>query len=437
MSETEKKEKTVYVGITGDMIHPGIINIIQQGAKYGRLIVGLLTNSAIATHKRIPYLTYEQRKKVLENIKGVSEVVPQEDWSYVPNLEKLKPDYIIHGDDWKTNYLKNIRDEVYDVMKKIGGEVIEIPYTQGINSSKLFENKTNIGVTQEQRLKSLKRLIKSKPIVRILEAHSGLSGLIIENLEIEKEDGIHRFDGIWTSSLPDSTSLDTVETDPVDFETRLNTLSDILECTTKPIIYGGDAHKIPEKFAFMVKTLERKGISAIILSDKITKYSIPDDKNIDILCEEEEFYHKIKEGKKAQITDDFMIIARIEELSLGKTVEDALKKAFASIEAGADGILINNKEKSGEKIKEFCSKFKKEKKDIPIVLVPNDYNQITEKEFVEWGANIIIYANYMLKAAYPAMKKCAETILNNERSLEVNEMCMPIKEILTLIPGTS
>ena len=437
MSKTEKKEKTVYVGITGDMIHPGIINIIQQGAKYGRLIVGLLTNSAIATHKRIPYLTYEQRKKVLENIKGVSEVVPQEDWSYVPNLEKLKPDYIIHGDDWKTNYLKNIRDEVYDVMKKIGGEVIEIPYTQGINSSKLFENKTNIGVTQEQRLKSLKRLIKSKPIVRILEAHSGLSGLIIENLEIEKEDGIHRFDGIWTSSLPDSTSLDTVETDPVDFETRLNTLSDILECTTKPIIYGGDAHKIPEKFAFMVKTLERKGISAIILSDKITKYSIPDEKNIDILCEEEEFFYKIKEGKKAQITDDFMIIARIEELSLGKTVEDALKKAFASIEAGADGILINNKEKSGEKIKEFCSKFKKEKKDIPIVLVPNDYNQITEKEFVEWGANIIIYANYMLKAAYPAMKKCAETILNSERSLEVNEMCMPIKEILTLIPGTS
>ena len=437
MSETEKKEKTVYVGITGDMIHPGIINIIQQGAKYGRLIVGLLTNSAIATHKRIPYLTYEQRKKVLENIKGVSEVVPQEDWSYVPNLEKLKPDYIIHGDDWKTNYLKNIRAEVYDVMKKLGGEVIEIPYTEGINSSKLFENKTNIGVTQEQRLKSLKRLIKSKPIVRILEAHSGLSGLIIENLEIEKEDGIHRFDGIWTSSLPDSTCLDTVETDPVDFETRLNTLSDILECTTKPIIYGGDAHKIPEKFAFMVKTLERKGISAIILSDKITKYSIPDDKNIDILCEEEEFYHKIKEGKKSQITDDFMIIARIEELTLGKTVEDALKKAFASIEAGADGILINNKEKSGEKIKEFCSKFKKEKKDIPIVLVPNDYNQITEKEFVEWGANIIIYANYMLKAAYPAMKKCAETILNNERSLEVNEMCMPIKEILTLIPGTS
>ena len=437
MSKTEKKEKTVYVGITGDMIHPGIINIIQQGAKYGRLIVGLLTNSAIATHKRIPYLTYEQRKKVLENIKGVSEVVPQEDWSYVPNLEKLKPDYIIHGDDWKTNYLKNIRAEVYDVMKKLGGEVIEIPYTEGINSSKLFENKTNIGVTQEQRLKSLKRLIKSKPIVRILEAHSGLSGLIIENLEIEKEDGIHRFDGIWTSSLPDSTSLETVETDPVDFETRLNTLSDILECTTKPIIYGGDAYNIPEKFAFMVKTLERKGISAIILSDKITKYSIPDEKNIDILCEEEEFFYKIKEGKKAQITDDFMIIARIEELTLGKTVEDALKKAFASIEAGADGILINNKEKSGEKIKEFCSKFKKEKKDIPIVLVPNDYNQITEKEFVEWGANIIIYANYMLKAAYPAMKKCAETILNNERSLEVNEMCMPIKEILTLIPGTS
>ena len=289
MSTSEKKEKTVYVGITGDMIHPGIINIIQQGAKYGRLIVGLLTNTAIATHKRIPYLTYEQRKKILENIKGVSEVVPQEDWSYVPNLEKLKPDYIIHGDDWKTNYLKNIRTEVYEVMKKIGGEVIEIPYTKGINSSKIFENKINIGVTQEQRLKTLKRLIKSKPIVRILEAHSGLSGLIIENLEIEKEDGIHRFDGMWMSCQSEMTGIDTVEVDPVDFETRLNTLSDILECTTKPIIYGGDSNEFPEKFSAMVKTLERKGISAVILSDKTTKNLILHPNDSEVLCSEEDF----------------------------------------------------------------------------------------------------------------------------------------------------
>ena len=437
MSTSEKKEKTVYVGITGDMIHPGIINIIQQGAKYGRLIVGLLTNSAIATHKRIPYLTYEQRKKILENIKGVSEVVPQEDWSYVPNLEKLKPNYIIHGDDWKTNYLKNIRTEVYEVMKKIGGEVIEIPYTKGINSSKIFENKINIGVTQEQRLKTLKRLIKSKPIVRILEAHSGLSGLIIENLEIEKEDGVHRFDGMWMSCLSEMTGIDTVEVDPVDFETRLNTLSDILECTTKPIIYGGDSNEFPEKFSTMVKTLERKGISAVILSDKTTKNSILHPNDSEVLCGEEDFCNKIKEGKAAQIIDDFMIIAKIEELSLGKTVDDALNKALACIKAGADGILITDKEKSGERIKEFCLKLRKENKEIPIILVPYEYDQITEKEMNEWGANIIIYANYLRKAAYPAMKKCAETILKSERSLEVNEMCMPIKEILTLIPGTS
>jgi phosphoenolpyruvate phosphomutase len=283
----------------------------------------------------------------------------------------------------------------------------------------------------------LKRLIKSKPIVRILEAHSGLSGLIIENLEIEKEDGVHRFDGMWMSCLSEMTGIDKFEVDPVDFETRLNTLSDILECTTKPIIYGGDSNEFPEKFSAMVKTLERKGISAVILSDKTTKNSILYPNDSEVLCGEEDFCNKIKEGKTAQLTDDFMIIAKIEELSLGKTVDDALNKALACIKVGADGILVTDKERSGERIKEFCLKLRKENKEIPIILVPTEYDQITEKELNEWGANIIIYTNYLRKAAYPAMKKCAETILKNERSLEVNEMCMPIKEILTLIPGTS
>ena len=426
---TDKKEKTVYVGITGDMIHPGIINIIQQGAKYGRLIVGLLSNEAIATHKRIPYLTYEQRKAVIENIKGVSEVVPQEEWSYVPNLEKLKPDYIIHGDDWKTNYLKGIREEVFEVMKKIGGEVIEIPYTKGINSSQLFENTTNNGITAVQRLKSLRQLMSYKPIIRIMEANSGLSGLIIENLKIEKEDGINRFDGIFINPFDSNPSEISSEHDSTDFTSKINTVTDILECTTKPIIYGGYTSDNYENITFTVEKLELMGISAMIIEDRY--------KNKNELCNEEEFCLKIKEGKKSQTNPDFMIIARIEELNLGKNIDDALKKSFASINAGADAILISSNQKTGDDIKEFCLKFRKENKNIPIVLIPTTYNQCTEKEFSEWGANIIIYSDYLKRVTYPAMKKCAETILKSERSLEVNEMCMPIKEILNLIPGTN
>ena len=426
---TDKKEKTVYVGITGDMIHPGIINIIQQGAKYGRLIVGLLSNTAIATHKRIPYLTYEQRKAVIENIKGVSEVVPQEEWSYVPNLEKLKPDYIIHGDDWKTNYLKGIREEVFEVMKKIGGEVIEIPYTKGINSSQLFENTTNNGITAVQRLKSLRQLMSYKPIIRIMEANSGLSGLIIENLKIEKEDGINRFDGIFINPFDSNPSEISSEHDSTDFTSKINTVTDILECTTKPIIYGGYTSDNYENITFTVEKLELMGISAMIIEDRY--------KNKNELCNEEEFCLKIKEGKKSQTNPDFMIIARIEELNLDKNIDDALKKSFASINAGADAILISSNQKTGDDIKEFCLKFRKENKNIPIVLIPTTYNQCTEKEFSEWGANIIIYSDYLKRVTYPAMKKCAETILKSERSLEVNEMCMPIKEILNLIPGTN
>lgn len=430
--------KTVYLGMTGDIIHPGIINIINEGAKHGELIVGLLTDSAIVTHKRLPYLTYEQRKAVIENIKGVSKVVPQEEWSYVPNLRKYKPDFIIHGDDWKTNYLSKIRDEVFEVMKEWNGEVIEIPYTQGINSSLLAENAKSIGTTPDVRRATLRRLIAAKPIVRIMEAHSGLSGLIVENESVMKDDGLHTFDGMWSSSLTDSTDKGKPDIEAVDLTTRMQSLTDILECTTKPIIYDGDTGGIPEHFVFTVRTLERNGVSAVIIEDKkgLKKNSLFGTEAKQELASEEEFCHKIAEGKKAQITKDFMIIARIEEIIAGRSVDEALTKAFAAVKAGADGIMIHSKDKSGSDIKEFCERFRKEYKSVPLVLVPTTYNQFTEKELCEWGANIIIYANHMLRAAYPAMEKCAQEILKAERSLEVNDICMPIKQILELIPGT-
>jgi phosphoenolpyruvate phosphomutase len=430
--------KTVYLGITGDIIHPGIINIINEGSKLGELTIGLLTDSAIVSHKRLPYLTYDQRKQVIENIKGVAKVVPQEDWSYVPNLKKYKPDIMIHGDDWKTNYLSNIREQCFDIMKEWNGQIVEIPYTKGINSTALAENASTIGTTPDIRRATLRRLLAAKPIVRILEAHSGLSGLIAEHASVTKDDGIHQFDGMWSSSLTDSTSKGKPDIEAVDLTTRLQSLTDILECTTKPIIYDGDTGGIPEHFVFTVRTLERNGVSAVIIEDKkgLKKNSLFGTEAKQVLATEEEFCEKISAGKKAQVTKDFMIIARIEEIIAGYSVDEAIAKAFAAVKAGADGVMIHSKDKSGMDIKEFCAKFRAEYKNIPIVLVPTTYNQFTEKELAEWGANIIIYANHMLRASYPAMRKCAETILQAERSLEVNDMCMPIKEILELIPGT-
>lgn len=431
-------EKKVYLGLTADIIHPGIINIINEGAKHGQLIIGLLTDSAIVSHKRLPYLTYEQRKQVVENIKGVSDVVPQEDWSYIPNLKKLKPDFIIHGDDWKSGSLSKIRDEVIEVMKEWGGEVIEVPYTKGINSSALASNMHSIGTTPEIRMKTLRRLIEAKPIVRIMEAHSGLSGLIIENLEVQKDDGIHRYDGMWSSSLTDSTSKGKPDIEAVDLTTRLQGLTDILECTTKPIIFDGDTGGKTEHFVFTVRTLERNGVSAIIIEDKVglKKNSLFGTEAKQELADVEDFCHKISEGKKAQVTKDFMIIARLESLIAGHSVDEALERAFAYVKAGADGVMIHSKEKHGNDIKEFCERFRKEYEKVPIVLVPTTYNQFTEKELASWGANIIIYANHMLRASYPAMLKAAQTILEAERSLEVNDMCLSIKQILELIPGT-
>lgn len=424
--------------MTADIMHPGLIHIINEAVKYGEVTVGLLTDKAIAEHKRLPYLTYEQRKEVVENIKGVSQVIPQEEWSYVENLKSLKPDYIIHGDDWKTGPLQEERIRVFEVMNELGGKVIEIPYTRGINSSSLNKDIKSIGTTPDVRLKTLRRLINAKPIVRILEAHDGLCGLIIENLELQKGDKREVFDGMWSSSLTDSTSKGKPDIEAVDLTTRLQDLNNILECTTKPIIFDGDTGGKIEHFVFTVRTLERHGISAVIIEDKVglKKNSLFGTEAIQTQDTIDGFCNKIRAGKEAQITNDFMIIARIESLIAGKPVSDALERAFAYIQAGADGVMIHSRNKSGDDIKEFCLKFREQYTHVPIVVVPTTYDHVFETELSEWGVNVVIYANHLLRAAYPAMMNVAKIILENERALEVRQQCMPIKEILELIPGT-
>lgn len=424
--------------MTADILHPGLINIIKEATKYGDVIVGLLTDQAIASHKRLPHLIYEQRKEVVINIKGVSQVIPQDEWSYVPNLLKYRPDYIIHGDDWKSGPLQQIREDVYKTMEEIGGQVIEIPYTKGINSTALNNELKTIGTTPDIRLKTLRRLIAAKPIVRILEAHSGLSGLIIENISIQKGDKLIAFDGMWSSSLTDSTSKGKPDIEAVDLTTRLQDLNNILECTTKPIIFDGDTGGKVEHFVFTVRTLERHGISAVIIEDKVglKKNSLFGTDAIQTQDTIAGFCDKIHAGKNAQVTDDFMIIARIESLIAGKPMSDALERAYAYVDAGADGIMIHSKNKSGEDIREFCQTFREQYAHVPIVVVPTTYDHVTEAELCSWGVNVVIYANHMLRAAYPAMMHVARTILENSRAQEVREYCMPIKEILELIPGT-
>ena len=431
--------KKVYLGMIADIMHPGLINIINEGAKYGDLIIGLYTDKAIATHKRLPYLTYEQREIVVRSIHGVSDVVPQDDWSYVPNLLKYKPDYIIHGDDWLEGPDKYIRDEVFKVMESLGGKVIEIPYTKGITSSGLAEELESLGTTPQARLKSLRRLITAKPIVRIMESHCGLTGLIIEHTKVEVGDEVREFDGMWASSLTDSTSKGKPDIEAVDLTTRLHDLNDSLEVTTKPVIYDGDTGGKTEHFVFTVRTLERLGVSAVIIEDKVglKQNSLFGTDAVQTQDTIEGFCAKIRAGKEAQVTRDFMIISRCESLIAGKPVDDALERCHAYVAAGADGIMIHSKNKDGLDIKEFCQRFREVDNHTPIVAVPTTYAQFTEEELASWGINIVIYANHMLRSAYPAMVKCAERILETTRCLEASEeYCMPIKQILNLIPGT-
>ena len=431
-------EKTVYVGMSADIIHPGHLNILHEAQKYGRVIVGVLTDEAIASYKRLPYLNYEQRSMVVKDLKGVSEVIPQTTLDYRPNLEKIRPDFVVHGDDWKEGVQSKTRQQIVDKLAEWGGKVVDIPYTKGISSTMLNERLKEIGTTPDVRLKRLRRLINAKKIVRICESHDGLTGLIIENTFVTVNNIKREFDGMWASSLTDSTSKGKPDIEAVDLTTRLHDLNDTLEVTTKPVIFDGDTGGKTEHFVFTVRTLERLGISAIIIEDKtgLKKNSLFGTDAIQTQDSIENFCHKIAEGKKAQITQDFMIIARCESLIAGHSIDDALVRSFAYVEAGADGIMIHSKNKDGLDIKEFCQRFREKDAITPIVVVPTTYNHITEDELASWGINVVIYANHMLRAAYPAMVNCAKSILTNGRSYEANDICMPIKEILELIPGT-
>jgi len=431
-------EKNVYVGMSADLIHPGHLNVIKKARELGKVTIGLLTDEAIASYKRIPFMEYSQRCEIIENIKGVNKVIPQKTLDYIPNLKKLKPDFVVHGDDWKSGVQKETRNNVIKTLKEWGGELIEIPYTENISSTKLNNALKEIGTTPEVRLKSLRRMLDVKESIRFLDIHNALSALIVENCSIENSEGRSEFDGMWASSLTDSTAKGKPDIEAVDVSSRVSTLNQILEVTTKPIIYDADTGGQIEHFKFTIKTLERIGISAAIIEDKtgLKKNSLLGTEVPQTQDTIENFSEKIKAGKHAQTTTDFMIIARIESLILEKGLDDAIKRAKAYLDAGADGIMIHSRKKDPSEIFEFCKKYSKIKNKKTLVVVPSSFNTVTEDELKNYGVNIIIYANQLLRSAYPAMKKTAESILKNKRSAECDKDMLPIKDILELIPGT-
>ncbi len=431
--------KTVYVGMAADVIHPGHINVLKKANELGKVTVGLLSDEAIASYKRVPYMSWKDRKQVVESLSYVEEVVLQKTLDYGDNILSLKPDILVHGDDWKKGVQKDTRAKVIEYLSSYGGELVEVPYTVGISSTKIQNEIKRNGITADERRSSLKKLLDVKDYLTFLDLHTPLSGIVIENVKLtDKENKIVEFDGMWASSLTDSTSRGKPDIEAVDFSSRAITLNEVFEVTTKPVIYDADTGGKTEHFTFTVKNLERIGVSAVVIEDKVgLKRNSLHGTNVEQFQEDpDKFCEKIKTGKEAQASEDFMIIARIESLILDKGMDDAKSRAEKYLDAGADGILIHSRKEDGLEIEEFSKYYRKLSKNRPLIVVPTSYNSYTEEQLVSNGADIIIYANHLLRASYPAMVNAAKSILKNQRSKEADDNLISIKEILNLIPGT-
>jgi phosphoenolpyruvate phosphomutase len=435
---SKSQNPSVYVGMSADLVHPGHLNVLKKASELGEVTVGLLTDRAIASYKRLPYMTFDQRKAVVESLKWVAAVVPQETLDYLPNLRRYRPDFVVHGDDWREGVQRGVREAVVAALEEWGGQLVEVPYTEGISSTRLNEVLKEIGTTPDLRRNKLRRLLHAKPLVRLLEAHNGLTGLIVEHAQVAAAQGRREFDGMWASSLTESTAKGKPDIEAVDMTSRANTLHDIMEVTTKPVVYDADTGGQIEHFQFTVRTLERLGVSAAVIEDKVglKKNSLLGNDVPQTQDSIVNFCAKIRAGKAAQVTHDFMIIARIESLILDAGQEDALARAEAYIGAGADAIMIHSRHKDPTEIFDFCRNFSALSRRVPLVVVPSSYNQVKEEELVERGVAVVIYANHLLRAAYPAMTKAAHSILEHGRSAEIDSELLSIKDILELIPGT-
>lgn len=427
--------KKVYACFTTDVIHEGHLNIIHTAQQYGEVIVGILSDEAMVKFDRFPTISFEERVKLVQNIPGVSQVIRQEDVMYDAVVAQLHPDYVIHGDNWLTGPMKAVRNRTERLLAAYGGQVIDVPYTYNENVRRIDAKIKEKLAMPEFRRRRLRQLLKIRPVVKAIEVHSGLTGLIAEKTVVEHEGRLDQFDAMWISSLCDSTAKGKPDIELVDMTSRFRTIDDVMEVTTKPIIFDGDTGGLTEHFVYTVRSLERMGVSAVIIEDKtgLKKNSLFGTDVAQTQDSIENFSAKIAAGKKVQLTDDFMIIARIESLILEQGMEDALARARAFAQAGADGIMIHSRKKDPAEIFEFCDRFRAENTEVPIVVVPSSYNIATEEELGAHGANIVIYANQLTRSAFPAMEETAKDILRYHRAKEVDDHLMPIKDIISLI----
>lgn len=432
----ETENRIVYMCFSTDLLHSGHISIIKKARKLGKLIIGVLSDEAVASYKRFPLLPFEERKSLVENISGVYKVIEQKELSYRENLLKIRPDFVVHGDDWREGFQKPVRQEVLDILNEYGGKLVEFPYSKSEVYNELEKVSREKLSMPDFRRGRLRKLIGMKGCVNAIEAHSGITGLIAEKTKVLQDGKTYQFDAMWISSLCDSTAKGKPDIELVDMTSRFRTVDDIMDVTTKPIIFDGDTGGLTEHFVYTVKTLERMGVSMIIIEDKtgLKKNSLFGTEVEQTQDSIENFCEKIRAGKKAQKTKEFMIVARIESLILERGMDDALNRAFAYVDAGADGIMIHSRKKSPDEIFEFVKIFREKNQATPIVVVPTSFNTVTEEEFKNRGVNVVIYANQLTRSGFPAMQRTAETILINHRAKEADDMCMSIKDIITLIP---
>ena len=431
----KRKDSVVYVGLAADILHEGHMNILKTASKYGKVTVGLLTDQAISSYKKFPHLNFKQRYSVIKNIKYVHNVIRQDTLNYKKNLNMVKPDYVVHGDDWKSGIQKKVRQDVLKTIQKWNGKLIEPKYTKNISSTIIKEKIRDTGITSDQRRVKLRRLLEAKKLVRVLECHNPLTGLIVENINLNTNNQLKEFDCMWSSSLTDSVSRGMPDNQSVDYSTRINGIIDIFNVTTKPLIFDIDNGGQIEHLPFVVKKLERAGASAIIMEDKVglKKNSLFTDQSSVKQDTISSFCNKIKKAKEASISNDFFVISRIESLILNKSVNDALIRAEAYSKAGADCVMIHSKDKNPNQIFEFAKKFSKSKYYKPMIAVPSSYSKTFEKDLIKNDFRIVIYANQLLRSSYYSMVKTARSILKNERSFNAEKEISTVKEILELI----
>jgi len=401
-------EKTVYVGMVGDMLHVGHINILKTAARLGRVTVGVLTDRAVVGYKRLPLLAFEDRVRVVESIADVAAVVPQKTLSYVENLRALRPDYVVHGDDWRYgDQVSRARAEVIATLGEWGGELVEVAYTKGISSTAIHRSGAADALFSGTRQGRLRRLLAAKPTLRIVEAHSGLSAKIAA--EVRGPDGATGFDAVWQSGLTDAIHRGKSDGGAVDRGRRLQAVEEILDAGPLPLIYDGRAAGRPETVFDLTRALDKAGVSALCLGDR----SDPDRTGPEM--SPAETVAQIEAVRAACPTGAVMAISRIVVAAPGNggsgALDRALDRALALLEAGSDAVMFDSAADTAEPILDIAARLRRQRRDVPLFAAQSDRWGAPIHRFENAGIDAVVYETHLLRATVAPMRRAATALL--------------------------